>query len=114
MADDDLADFYVHTVTVETFLGTNGYGEDTFADGVILSPSTKNGVFLDETRRLVRSSTGEQVVSESRFYTYPGTKALFAPNSRVTIDGVQSRVIKATVLTSGDFDLPDHIVVNLT
>ncbi|PRB01755.1 hypothetical protein [Microbacterium sp. MYb64] len=106
--DDELAEFYVHSVLVETFLGTNGYGEDTFA------PAVAVGGFLDDTRHLVRSQTAEQVVSEGQFYTRPENGALFPADSRVTVDGVTSRVIRTNTNTSGNLDLPDHAVISLT
>lgn len=105
---DDLEEFYVHTVLVETYQGTNGYGEDKFASSVAVAG------FLDDSRKLIRSLTGEQVISESQFYTHPENGALFTADSRVTVDGVVSRVIRTNVNTSGDLDLPDHAVVSLT
>lgn len=120
MSADDLADFYVHTAIVETYEGTNGYGEDVFADPVTLDPADVsvhplgNGCWIDDSRKLVRNSTGEQVVSESTLYTYPSNAALFTPDSRVTVNGAVSRVIKVNSNTSGDLDLPDHVAVTLT
>lgn len=105
---DDLEDFYVHTVTVETYQGTNGYGEDVFAGPVAVVG------FLDDSRRLVRTQTAEQVISEAQFYTRPENGTLFTPDSRVTVDGVVSRVIRTNVNTSGPLGLPDHTVVSLT
>ncbi|MDQ0894429.1 hypothetical protein [Agromyces ramosus] len=112
MSASELDEFYVHALTVETFQGTNGYGEDIFAAPVVLTPPT--GCFIEPKRRLVRSSTGEQVVSETTVYTYPANAALFAPSSRVTINGTVSRVIVTAPFESGDLDLPDHVVINLT
>lgn len=102
-----IEDFYVHTITVETLLGTGPYG-DVFA-----APVTVTG-FLDGVRRLVRNSTGEQVVSESTFYTTPDKSGLFTPDSRVTADGAVSRVIKVNLNDSGPPGLPDHLAVTLT
>ena len=111
-----MAEFYVHTATVEKFLGETGYGVDTFAPPVVLSPNNApaNGVFADDSRRLVRNKDGEQVVSETTLYTYPAAAPYFTPDSKVTIDGKVSRVIKTNLNTSGDLDLPDHLAVTLT
>lgn len=106
--DDELDEFYVHSVLVETYLGTNGYGEDTFA------PAIAVGGFLDDSRKLVRGADAEQVISESQFYTRPENGARFPAESRVTVDGVISRVIRTNTNTSGNLDLPDHAVVSLT
>lgn len=103
--------FFVHTVTVETFLGTSGYGVDQFAAPVTLSPP--NGCFVDNARHLVRSTTAEEVLSEATLYTFVANAALFAPNSRVTVNGVQTRVIKTNPNTSGSLRLPDHVAVTL-
>lgn len=111
---DDLADFYVHTAIVETLTGTTGYGVDLFAAPVTLDPATGNGCFIDDTRHLVRSATGEQVISETTLYTYPASAPYFVPNSRVTIRGVISRVITVNLNDSGPLDLPDHVAVTLT
>jgi hypothetical protein len=98
---------------VEKFLGTNGYGEDTFAAPVTVV------CFADDTRRLVRgtktgTNTSDQIVSESTLYTYPVSSPLFVADSRVTLNGTVSRVIKTNVNVSGALDLPDHVAVNLT
>lgn len=120
MSADDIADFYVQTAIVETYQGTNGYGEDTFAAPVTLDPadvSTRpdgNGCWIDDARHLVRTSDSEQVISESTLYTYPDNAALFTPNTRVTVNDNVSRVIKTNLNTSGDLDLPDHVAVSLT
>lgn len=118
MSAEDMADFYIQTAIVETWLGTNGYGADVFADPVTLAPSddpaTDNGCWIDDSRHLVRSKDGEQVVSESTLYTRPANATLFSPDARVTINGIQSRVIRVNLNTSGDLDLPDHVAVTLT
>lgn len=102
--DDDF--FTIHTVTVETLTGAGAYG-DVFA-----APVTVTG-FMDGTRRLVRDKSGQQVVSESTFFTAISNAALFTTDTKVTVAGVVSRVIKANVNDSGALDLPDHVAVNL-
>jgi len=101
-------EFYVHTATVEMFLGQSGYGEDKFAPPVAVP------CFADGARKLVRGGDGAQIVSESTLYTYPIYAPLFASDSRVTLNGAESRVIKLATLDSGALDLPDHIAINLT
>jgi len=110
---DELDDFYVHTVTVEKFTGTSGYGEDQFDAPVTLAPPTA-GCFIEQRRRLVRDKTGAEVVSETTLYTYPAAADRFTPDSKVTIGTTVARVITIAVSDSGDLDLPDHIAVNLT
>ncbi|KJL37050.1 hypothetical protein RR49_01162 [Microbacterium ginsengisoli] len=110
---DELADFYVHTVTVETHQGTNGYGADVLEAPHILTPPD-TGCFVERKRRLVRDKAGEQVVSETTVYTYRDAEPLFTVDSVVTIDGVASRVLTVAVSDSGGLELPDHIAVYLT
>lgn len=104
----DLADWYVHTAQVEMFLGVNGYGEDIFAAPVSVV------CFLDDARKLVRNKDGEQVVSETTLATFPVNAPLFTADSKVTVNGAESRVIKTKVGDSGDLDLPDYVAVSLT
>ena len=111
--------WFVHTATVETFQGTNGYGQDVFAAPVTVP------CFTDDSRRLVRDKTGAEVVSETTLFTSAADGALFTTNSRVTLptatdtaDGDPlpprvSRVIKANINDSGPLKLPDHAEVNL-
>lgn len=114
MSAADIADFFWDTATVETYSGTNGVGQDTFAAAVTLSPTNGTGVFSENTRKMVRTANGEQVISETTLYTYVGAAGLFTPNSRVTFaDGTVTRVIKANQNNSGPLDLPDHVAVNL-
>lgn len=114
MSADDLADFYVHTASVEMWLGTNGLGEDVLAGAVTIVG------FADTARHLVRSSNsqrsadGEQIVSESTFVTYPISEPVFVENSRVTINGHESRVIRTSLGDSGALELPDHVAISLT
>lgn len=104
--------WFVHTITVETFTGTTGYGVDVFDAPVELAPP--NGCWVDGSRKLVRNSAGEQVVSETTIATFNSNAALFTPDSKVTINGVISRVIKANAGDSGSLNLPtDHLEVNL-
>lgn len=104
----DLGDFWIHTVTVETFQGAGPAG-DTFA-----APATVTG-FLEGKTQLVRNANGEQVVSSSTFYTATGNAALFTADSRLTPTGGRAaRVIAVNTNDSGNLMLPDHVAINLT
>ncbi len=99
---DDLAEFWVHTVTVETLTGGGGWG-DTFAAPVQLA------CFVDDTRKMVRDDAGNVTVSESSIFAPAGTTAL-TPGSRVHLPtGRDSVVLGVTVADSGGLDLPDHV-----
>lgn len=107
---DELADFYVHTVTVETLTGTDGYGRDIFAAPVDLTPASDTGCFVEYKRRMVRDKDGVEVVLESTLATYPAAHPLFTPGSRVTIRGAQTRVITAALADLATSTSPTTLV----
>lgn len=82
------------TVTVTPYAGETAYG-----------PTYRAAVEVDcrveYVRKLVRSSTGDEVVSETTIYVLPvlqsGARSMdvFAPESLVTHDGRDAQVISA-------------------
>lgn len=105
---DELADFYVHTATVDTFLGSGPYGDK-------YQPTSEPvPCMIEESRKLVRSSAGEQVVSETTLWMDKAHYDAFAPESVVYVRGHESKVITRSLADSGDLDLPDHLQVALT
>lgn len=103
----ELADFWVHTVTVRTVTGTGGMGTTYAAPAPV-------PCFVEEKRRLVRAPDGAQVVSEATVYAPAGTTAL-SPGSLVALpSGRTATVITSSVLDGGDLDLPDHVAAALT
>ena len=95
---DDLVDFYVHTITVQTRTGSGSYG-DIYADPVDLL------CFVEE--KLVRSPAGNEVFSETRIYAPAG--APLTDGSLVTLpSGDVATVITTAVHDSGGL-LPDHV-----
>ncbi len=104
----DFEEFMIHPVTVETYAGEDSWG-NTFA--TVTAPILG---FLDDTRALVRSAAGDQVVSESTFYTGPEHLTKFVPESIVHLPDRVATVIKCGNADSGALDLPDHIAVTLT
>lgn len=123
----DITDFFVHTVQVETFAGTGANGP------VYEQPATVT-CYLDSSSMLVRSGTGEQVVSSSRVYCAVADAWRFTPDSRVTQpapaiypgDAVYpesalwppadraAQVITVNQLDAPGLGLPEHTVVYLT
>ena len=90
-------------VPVATYSGESAYGPAYAAEVRAL-------VNVDATRRLVRNADGDEVVAEATLQAHPTTRLvdangqpagtadaleLFAPESRVTIDGRTSTVIAA-------------------
>ncbi len=90
------------TVTISTYQGDGAYGA-VFADPVNVR------VNVDTTRKLVRDANGEQVVSDVTLAAHPQTRddqggthdpvALFAPGSKVTVNGRDSEVIGTRAAT---------------
>lgn len=98
----------VHPVTVETKTGEDPWGNvNTETSDVIMG-------FLDDTRAVVRSITGDEIISEATFYTGKEHKALFQPESLVNLPDRVATVIRVKTADSGGLDLPDHIAVTLT
>lgn len=103
--------FWVHTVTVEPYLGVlnsqPAYGDPVDVVG-----------FFDSAADLDLSAADTEATSaKSVFYTDPDNASLFPLNSRVTSDQLggdgKATVILANSMTSGPLGLPDHLVVGL-
>jgi len=104
---DDLDDMFVHTITVEKYLGEGGNGT-SYAEPLDVP------CFIDGGVKVVRTATGEQVVANAPVYAPLEHAATLVAESRVTIRGATARVLAATVYESGDLDLPDHVQITLT
>lgn len=116
MSDNEFDDFFVHTASVEKWLGTGSNG-DIFAAPVTIA------CFADDSRKLVRDKDKQQVISETTLYTSITNASLFVEKSRVTVlgdsdgdepTGRAAYVIKINANDSGNLDLPDHLAVSLT
>lgn len=94
-------------VIVETYDGEGGTGP-------VYAPARTVRCEVDETRRLVRDSNGDETVSEATLVLHPRTRItvdddgivgtvdpldLFRPESTVTINGRASRVLAAKART---------------
>lgn len=99
-AADELNDFYVHSVTVETKQGIY----DTYGTPVTIS------CFVDETTRLVRSPNGNEVVSSTTITAHPDLATVLVQGARVTLpSGDVTTILTRSLAESGDLDLPDHV-----
>lgn len=102
---DELSDFYIHSISVEQWLGTGAKG-DIYAAPVSVT------CFVDDTTKLIRSATGEQTVSGTTIYAPSSAVTVLTVQARVTIaSGRVSRIINVNGL-DGPFGL-DHVEVNL-
>jgi hypothetical protein len=103
----ELSTFMVHTVAVETLSGGGPMG-DTYSD------PTPVPCFVDEKRRYVRDSTGNETVSETTLWVEDKTfYDAFTPGSVVTHRDKISTVIGRSMLDSGALELPDHLEISL-
>ena len=95
-----------HAVPVEAFTGQGPFGP-AYADPVTVR------CFVDEKTRLIRSATGDQVVSGATVYAEPG---LTAPvGSRVTLpSGRVATVLAVSARDGGGLATPDHVELALT
>lgn len=105
MSVDPLAQWYVHPVTVERFIGSGAFGDEFAAADVVL-------MAVDDKRRLVRAVDGSEVVSETTL-AHASTVTAIAPRSRVTMPatfgGRTSLVITSSVGAGGGLPTPDHV-----
>lgn len=81
----DLAPFFMHTASVETYTGRGTRG-DTYA-----APVTVAG-FLDDGASLQLGGGAAETVAQTRFYTDIANAAVFVEGSRVTCNGRASHV----------------------
>lgn len=103
-----IEDFYVHTVTVETHLGTGANG-DVYAAPTVVT------CYVDGSTQLIRNTNGEQVVSNTHVYCPIADGAKFTPDSRVTLQsGRTAQVITTNQLDAPGLGLPEHTAVYLT
>lgn len=103
----DLDGFYVHTATVETYLGTGASG-DLYSAPVVVPG------WLEDKRRIVRDKDGQEVVSSSFFACDTTHLVKFKPDSKVTLPTRSAFVIGVANYTSGALELPDHLEIDLT
>lgn len=97
--------FAVHTVTVRTKTGQGSYGP------VYAAGETVEGVMVDETTRLVRTSDGSEQVSSTTVYDPQVSRAAkFAVGSRVTLpSGDETTVLSRSVHSFPGLGLPEHV-----
>ncbi|GAB3598651.1 hypothetical protein GCM10027586_00810 [Kineococcus gypseus] len=108
----ELAEFFVHTVHVQTYQGEGAWGA-TWDE----APTPVLG-FLDERRSLVRGAGGDEVVSSATFHCSVQDGERFTPESKVTVHrGTPlqraTHVLSLAVHTSGPLHLPDHAQITL-
>lgn len=102
-----LAQFKVHTASVETFTGPTPTGDGYSA------PVDVEG-FFDEGLVRVRDENGEQLVQQSRFFADTADAPKFTPESRVTVNGRVAQVDRTRLRKAGGmFALVEHIEVVL-
>lgn len=103
----DLDSWWIHTVAVETFLGSGAYG-DKFADA---APALVN---VEDVTKLVRDSSGSEVVSSTTVRGDLTLTPMFALGSLVTdSSGHEARVISLSRFQDPDLGM-DHFEASLS
>lgn len=106
---DPLADWWVHEIVVERFLGRSAYG-DEFAEPVVLPCFVADGI------KVTGNAQGEQVISTARA-TLPASTAYIPVESRVTLPpDFGNRVVKVVTVAVGNGGgqpTPDHVEIGL-
>lgn len=110
MSTDALVDWWRHTITIARYTGTGAYGD------VWAAPTSEAGM-VEDKRRMIRASNGEQVISSTTVYLPISTPDV-PLGSTVTLPAVFGTRV-ATVLAVARHDgggqpTPDHLELNLT
>lgn len=93
-----------HTVLVAPYEGQGAYGET-------YGPERTVRCFIDDTRRLVRNTNGDETVSETTVLCRLGED--IPPESRVTVNGRVTTVIAVSRMDGGGLPTPDHLALAL-
>lgn len=108
--EEAFGDWLTYGLIVERWDGAGFDGPAFAAPVTIVGPVV--GVMVEQTRRLIRNSDGNEVVSETTIYVPPEREGAFNLHARVTLlDGTVSKVLRIAKLDV--FGLPSHQVVNL-
>ena len=102
------ADMLPHSITVLRYEGSGPYGE-VFGDPIV------HQAFVEDRRRLVVSTSGEEVISETTVYTGPDATA--PVGSQVTVWAGTPYERTARVITTSRFEHPgswSHLEIALT
>lgn len=103
MAEVPLA-FLVHKVDVSTYSGTGALG-DTFAAPVEIP------CLIEQTRRLVRSLDGEEVVSEASIVMRREWIPTCTPRSKISFNGRDTEIIAASDRSDGGLGAWQHLSI---
>lgn len=102
-----LSGFFNSMVTVQTYLGANGHG-DQFAT------ATTVACFIEDATKLTRNANAEEVVSTTTLYAPIGAAGQFTPGSKVTVSGRTAFVIVTSRQNSAGPARIHHTQVTLT
>ena len=103
----DISRLFVHTASVETFLGSGPTG-DLYA-----APVTVKGFLDDGVMRQVVSGGGEVQVAQTKFYCALSDASKFTPESRVTVNSRVTQVNELHRRDADGFGGPSHTEVDL-
>lgn len=100
-------EWFTTPIAVTPYDGEGAYGPIYGAEQTVL-------MRVNEGRRLVRSRSGDEVVSETTLYGPLSAVDAFAPESLVTVDGRAAQVITVSRRREPNGGSMDHIEVVLT
>jgi hypothetical protein len=102
------ARYLVHTVAVQPYTGDTAYGPTH-------ATTRDHRAFVDEERKLVRSSYGSEVVSEAALYLRRAAAPDFPLNTLVTLpSGRVATVLAVSDRSDGGQGSWQHLQVDLT
>lgn len=110
--EDVFADWLIHAVVVKPYLGAGVEGATYGAPVAIGGELGVGEIMVDNKRRLIRGSDGNEMVSETTLYVSVDARPHFTLHSLVTLaDGVETTVERVAPMEV--YGLFDHVVVNL-
>jgi hypothetical protein len=102
-----IARLFTQTVSVQTYEGEGSLGP-------VWAPAVDVACFVNDARKLVRNSAGDEVVSETTLYTPLSAYSSFTIQSRVTVNGRAANVITVYKRDSAGPASAHHVEVTLS
>lgn len=95
--------YLVHSIDVETYTGTGAYGDQHEA-------AVPVACMVEDSRRLVRNTDGDEVMSETTLYAHLDDAAKLTEKSFVTLpSGRASKIILRKLRDDGGMGTPQHV-----
>jgi hypothetical protein len=102
-----IARLFTQTVSVQTYQGVGPLGP-------VRAAAVDVACYVNDARKLVRNSTGDEVISETTLYAPLSTYATFTIQSLVTVNGRTASVLTVYKRDSAGPASAHHVEVTLS